>query len=51
MDYTLREIAGWTHFVNRIKKQEMAEQLSIGASAARGNPRDLKKQIKDLEKD
>jgi hypothetical protein len=39
------------YFSNRIKKRNTAELISIGAMASRGDPKDLKKQLADLEKD
>lgn len=49
--YTPREIAGWLFFAGKRKAREAGEQLSLGAAAARGEPRALKKQIKELTKD
>lgn len=51
MRYTPREIAGWAHFISKGKKREYAENLSLGAMASRGDPKELKKIIKDAEKD
>lgn len=47
-DYTPRQIAGFLHFAGKRRKRETAEALSIGAMAARGDPKELKKQIKEL---
>ena len=48
---TPREIAGSIYFAERRRKREAAEQLALGALAARGEPRVLKKQIEDLRRD
>ena len=48
---TPREIAGRLYFAERRRKREAAEQLSLQALAARGEPRALKKQIEDLQRD
>jgi hypothetical protein len=48
---TPREIAGCLHFVQRRRRREAAEQLMFAALAARGEPRDLKRQIEQLHKD
>jgi hypothetical protein len=45
-----RMIVGWLYFARRVEKRRLAQQLSIGAMAARGDPKDLKKQIRELEK-
>ena len=48
---TPREIAGCLYFAERRRKRAAAEQLSLQALAARGEPRALKKQIEDLQRD
>jgi hypothetical protein len=48
---TPREIAGCLHFVQRRRRREAAEQLAYAALAARGEPRELKRQIDQLHKD
>jgi hypothetical protein len=48
---TPREIAGALYFAERRRRREAAEQLALGALAARGEPRALKKQIEDLQRD
>jgi hypothetical protein len=47
---TPREIAGCLHFVQRRRKREAAEQLIFGALAARGELRELKRQVEQLQK-
>jgi hypothetical protein len=49
-DYTPRQIAGFHNFASKRQKQEVARDLSIMASASRGDPKELKKQIRDLQK-
>ena len=48
---TPREIAGSLYFAERRRRRDAAEQLSLGAIAARGEPRALKRQIEQLKKD
>jgi hypothetical protein len=48
---TPREIAASVYFAERRKRREAAEQLVLSALAARGEPRALKQQIKDLHRD
>jgi hypothetical protein len=48
---TPREIAASLYFAERRRKREAAEQLALGALAARGEPRVLKRQIEDLQRD
>jgi hypothetical protein len=48
---TPREIAGSLHFVLRRRRREAAEQLAFAALAARGEPRELKRQIEHLQKE
>lgn len=48
---TPREIAASLFFAERRRKREAAEQLALNALAARGEPRALKKQIEDLQRD
>jgi hypothetical protein len=48
---TPREIAGSLYFAERRKKRQAAERLALSALAARGEPRELKKQIADLRRD
>jgi hypothetical protein len=48
---TLREIAGCLDFVQRRRRREAAEGLMFAALAARGEPRELKRQIERMQKD
>jgi hypothetical protein len=48
MGYTPRQIAGWLHYGELDRRQEMADQLVIGMNAARGDPKDVTRQIEDL---
>ena len=48
---TPREIAGSLYFAERRRRREAAEQLALGALAARGEPQALKRQIEQLKKD
>jgi hypothetical protein len=48
---TPREISASLYFAERRRKREAAEQLALGALAARGEPRVVKKQIEDLQRD
>lgn len=45
--YTPRQLQGYLDLANRRHKRDGAKQLSIGAAAARGDPRKVNKQIKD----
>jgi len=48
--YTPRQISGWLYFAARRKRMEAAETLSLHTLASRGDPKDLKKQHKELLK-
>lgn len=48
MHYTPRQMAGWLHYGELDRRQEMADQLVIGMNAARGDPKDVSRQIEDL---
>jgi hypothetical protein len=48
---TPRQIAGALYFVTRRRKRDLAEKLTIEALAARGEPREVKRQIEQLGKD
>jgi hypothetical protein len=50
-NYTPRQIAGFLFFSSKRKNREDASKLSIGAMAARGDPKDVKKQVEKLGKD
>jgi hypothetical protein len=39
------------YFAERRRRRDAAEQLALGALAARGEPRALKRQIEQLKKD
>ena len=48
---TPRQIAGSLYFVERRRRRVAAERLALDAIAARGEPRELKRQIERLQKD
>ena len=48
---TPRQLDGWLHFAGRHKKREAADALQVAAMGARGDPRALKKQIRQLAGD
>jgi hypothetical protein len=48
---TPRQIAASLCFAERRRKRVAAEQLCLNAIAARGEPRELKRQIEDLQRD
>lgn len=48
MHYTPRQAAAWLHFGEMDRRLEMADQLTIGLNASRGDPKDVSKQIEDL---
>jgi hypothetical protein len=48
---TPRQLAGLLHFAARRKKREAAQLLGLHAMAARGEPRELKKKLKELGKE
>ncbi len=48
---TPREIAGALWFAEKDAQHEAGEQLALATSAARGEARAVKKQIKELTKD
>ena len=47
---TPRQIAGSLYFARRRQQREAAEQLALGALAARGEPREVKRQIDQLSR-
>lgn len=51
MGYTLRQIAGWLHFCEATERRRKASELSIGFMAARGDPKDVNKTLKDWSKE
>lgn len=48
---TPRQLEGVAFFVGRDDRLDKAAQMSINAMAARGEPKRLKEQIKELQKD
>jgi hypothetical protein len=48
--YTPRVLKGFLYFAGQRKKQEMANDISVGAMASRGGKEELKKTLKDLQK-
>jgi hypothetical protein len=48
---TPRQLGGWLHFAGRHKRRASADHLAIAASAARGKPEAINRQIKKLSKD
>jgi hypothetical protein len=48
---TPRQIAGALYFARRRRQREAGEQLALGALAARGEPRELKRQLDQLQRD
>jgi hypothetical protein len=51
MHYTPRQMAAWLHFGEIDARQEMADELVIGLNAARGDPKEVARQIEDLRDD
>ena len=49
--YTPRQIAGYLFLSVRRQAREAAMRLSLNTLAARGEPREVKKQIRELSKD
>lgn len=50
LHYTPRQVSGWLAFGAIAHRRDLAEQLAIGAMAARGEKKALDKQLKDLDK-
>jgi hypothetical protein len=48
---TPRQIAGALYFARRRRQREAAEQLALGALATRGEPREVKRQLDQLQRD
>ena len=48
---TPRQIAGSLYFAGRRRRREAAEQLALSALAARGEPRELKRQLDQLHRE
>lgn len=49
-DYTPRQISGFLFYARAREKREAAQALGIGAMAARGEPREVKKTLKEWSK-
>lgn len=49
--YTPRRIVGFLHFAALRRKREMARDLVTTFNASRGKPQDVKRTLKDLEKE
>jgi hypothetical protein len=49
--FTPRQIVGTLHFAERRRRRESREALSLHAMAARGDPKAVKKQLKELDPD
>jgi hypothetical protein len=47
---TPRQIAGCLYFARRRRQREAAENLALAALAARGEPRELKRQLDQLHR-
>ena len=50
MSYTPRQLSAFISISGRIDQLETARDLSTFATAARGEPRDIKKRIKELQR-
>lgn len=48
---TPRQIAGSLYFARRRKHREASEQLALGTLASCGEPRDVKRQLEQLQRD
>jgi hypothetical protein len=48
---TPRQIAAALYFARRRRQRDAAEHLALGALAARGEPRELKRQLNELRRD
>ena len=46
--YTPRQISAWLQVIVWRKKEDTAQSLSVGALAARGDPKEVKKAYKEL---
>ena len=49
--YTPRQIKGFLALAGRRRTREYAERLSIAAAGARGDPKAIKKVLKDAERE
>lgn len=48
---TPRQIAGALYFARRRRRREAAEHLALSSLATRGEPRELKRQLNELNRD
>jgi hypothetical protein len=48
---TPRQIAGSLYFARRRRQRNAADQLALGTFAARGEPREVKRQLDQLQRD
>jgi hypothetical protein len=48
---TPRQIAGALYFAGRRRKRDAAERLALDTLAARGEPREVKRQLDQLQRD
>jgi hypothetical protein len=48
---TPRQISGSLYFARRRRQRDAAEQLAMGTLAARGEPREVKRQLDQLNRD
>jgi len=48
---TPRQIAASLFFTRRRRQREAAENLALGALAARGEPRDVKRQLEQMHRE
>lgn len=48
--YTPKQIAAWLHFASKRKRAEAAHSLAIAAMGARGDPKKVQQQIKELSR-
>jgi hypothetical protein len=47
---TPRQIAGALYFARRRRQQEAAEQLALSTLATRGEPREVKRKLEQLQR-
>lgn len=48
---TPRRAAAWLYHVEVLRRHELADQVSLMAMASRGDPKELRKTVKDLSRD
>lgn len=51
LSMTPRRAAAWLYHAELHRRREMADKVSLMAMASRGDPRELRKTVKDLSKD